>query len=133
MGTASKVLLAVPDSTMVAKIAAAVLAVGSVIQNFFFHPDCSKIATTQIVNQAQQFAQQNLDAWNSLQPSDKTYEAQQAALMNFDNVWAQVVRACARTAAPARRAWPIGSRGRATTRRMASAGTGCRVSQPDRE
>jgi hypothetical protein len=39
-----------------------------------------------LFNQAQVFAQQNLDAWSSLQPGEKTYEAQQAALMNFDNV-----------------------------------------------
>jgi hypothetical protein len=49
MGTASKILLAVPDPTMVTKIAAAVLAVGSAIQNFFSHPDCNKIATSEIV------------------------------------------------------------------------------------
>src|SRR5262249_51716348 len=48
----------------------------------------------QIVNQAEVFLQQNLAAWQSLAPSQKTVEAQQAALMNFDNVWNQVLRAC---------------------------------------
>jgi len=38
----------------------AVLGVASNIQNFFGHPDCSKIATTQIVNQAEVMLQQNL-------------------------------------------------------------------------
>ena len=46
------------------------------------------------MNQAEVFLQQNLAAWQSLAPSQKTVEAQQAALMNFDNVWNQVLRAC---------------------------------------
>jgi hypothetical protein len=94
MQTAAGILLMAPDPTMITKIAAGVLAIGSAIQNFFFHPDCSKIATTQIVNQAEVFLKQNLAAWQSLSASQKTVEAQQAALMNFDNVWAQVVQAC---------------------------------------
>jgi ribosome modulation factor len=94
MQTAAGVLLMIPDPTMITKIAAGVLAIGSAIQNFFFHPDCSKIATTQIVNQAEVFLQQNLAAWQALSVSEKTPEAQQAALMNFDNVWNQVLKAC---------------------------------------
>src|SRR5215471_21289809 len=94
MQTTANILLAAPDPTMVTKIAAGILEIGSSIKNFFFHPDCSKIATTQIVNQAEVFLQQNLAAWQSLTPSQKTVEAQQAALMNFDNVWSQVLRAC---------------------------------------
>jgi len=53
MQTTANILLAAPDPTMVTKIAAGILEVGSIIQNYFFHPDCSKIATTQIVNQAE--------------------------------------------------------------------------------
>jgi hypothetical protein len=44
-------------------LAGAVLGVASIMQNFFGHPDCSKIATTQIVNQAEVFLRQNLAAW----------------------------------------------------------------------
>jgi hypothetical protein len=75
-------------------VAGAVLGVASIIQNFFGHPDCSKIATTQIVNQAEQFLIQNLAAWQSLPANQKTLATQQQALANFDNVWAQVVQAC---------------------------------------
>ena len=75
-------------------ISKAVLSVGSLIDAFFGHPDCSKIATTQIVNQAEVFAKQNLSAWQSLPNSQKTLSAQQAALANFDALWAQVVQAC---------------------------------------
>ena len=70
MQTTANILLAAPDSTMVTKIAAGILEVGSIIQNNFFHPDCSKIATTQIVNQAEVFLQQNLAAWQSLTPTE---------------------------------------------------------------
>src|SRR5215469_13724663 len=68
--TTANILLAAPDPTMVTKIAAGILEIGSAIQNFFFHPDCSKIATTQIVNQAEVFLQQNLAAWQSLTPTE---------------------------------------------------------------
>jgi hypothetical protein len=94
MTTAAGVLLMAPDPTMITKIAAGVLEIGAAIQNFFFHPDCNKIATTQIVNQAEVFLKQNLSAWQALSASQKTPEAQQAALMNFDNVWNQVLQAC---------------------------------------
>ena len=94
MTTAAGILLMAPDPTMVTKIAAGILMVGASIQNFFFHPDCNKIATTQIVDQAEAFARQNLAAWQALTPSEKTPEAQQAALMNFDNLWNQVLQAC---------------------------------------
>jgi hypothetical protein len=76
-------------------IAGAVLTAASVIQNFFGHPDCSKIATTQIVNQAELMLQQNLAAWQGLSPADKTPATQAQALQNFDAVWQQVVQACA--------------------------------------
>jgi hypothetical protein len=75
-------------------IAAGVLAVGSVIQNFFFHPDCSKLATSAIVNQAEQFLKQNLAAWQALPAKQRTPATQAQALANFDGVWQQVVQAC---------------------------------------
>lgn len=75
-------------------ISKAILSVGSLIDAFFGHPDCSKIATTQIVNQAEIFLQQNLSAWQSLPIAQKTIGTQHAALANFDAIWAQVVQAC---------------------------------------
>jgi hypothetical protein len=39
--------------------------------------------------------QQNLAAWQSLSPADKTLATQAQALQNFDAVWQQVVQACA--------------------------------------
>jgi hypothetical protein len=75
-------------------ISKAVLSVSSLIDAFFGHPDCSKIATTQIVNQAEVFMKQNLSAWQSLPTAQKTVSTQQAALANFDAIWAQVVQAC---------------------------------------
>jgi hypothetical protein len=75
-------------------IASAVLSVAAVIQNFFGHPDCSKIATTQIVQQAETMLQQNLSAWLSLPPAQRTPATQQQALANFDYVWNQVMQAC---------------------------------------
>jgi hypothetical protein len=92
--TAAAALAMAPDPTMVTKIAAGVLEVAALVQNFFFHPDCSKIATTQIVNKAQEFVTQNLQAWQTLTPAEKTPANQQAALQTFDAVWAQVVQAC---------------------------------------
>ena len=53
-------------------VAGAILGVANIIQNFFGHPDCSKIATTEIVNQAEQMLKQNLTAWQSLPPAQKT-------------------------------------------------------------
>ena len=50
-----------------------------------------KIATTQIVNEAEPFLVQNLQAWNS---SAKTFADQAAASANFDAIWSEVVRAC---------------------------------------
>jgi len=84
-------------------VAGAVLGVTSIIQNFFGHPDCSKIAATQIVNQAEVMLQQNLVAWQSLSRAEKTPATQAQGLQNFDTVWAQVVQACA----------PYGSAGQA--------------------
>jgi hypothetical protein len=92
MSTVGGALLMVPSVPTL--IAGAVLEIGAAIQNFFFQPDCNKIATTQIVNQAEIFLKQNLGAWQALTPAEKTSQTQQAALMNFDNVWAQVVKAC---------------------------------------
>jgi hypothetical protein len=42
------------------------------MQNFFGHPDCSKIATTQIVNQAEVCPRQTLGAWKALPADQKT-------------------------------------------------------------
>lgn len=48
-------------------------------------------ATTKIVDEAEQFMQKNLDAWNQ---SNKTQSEQQQAIANFNAIWAQVVQAC---------------------------------------
>jgi hypothetical protein len=45
---------------------------GCIMQNFFGHPDCSKIATTQIVNQAEVFLRQNLATLKALPADQKT-------------------------------------------------------------
>jgi hypothetical protein len=71
-----------------------VLEVGALIQGLFFAPDCNKIATTAIVNQAEKLLQQNLAAWQGLPAEQKTAATQQQALANFDNVWNQVLKAC---------------------------------------
>jgi hypothetical protein len=42
------------------------------MQNFFGHPDCSKIATTQVMNQDELFLRQNLAAWKALPADQKT-------------------------------------------------------------
>ena len=47
-------------------IAGSILTIASSIKNFVFSPDCRKIEATQIVNQAEQFLKQNLQAWQSL-------------------------------------------------------------------
>ena len=90
-----------------------------IILNFFGHPDCSKIATTQIVNQAEVFLKQNLAAWQALPADQKTPATQQQALQNFDNVWAQVMQACNGTGqhgSAASPALPIASKGLVTIR-----------------
>lgn len=50
-----------------------------------------KVATTQIVNEAEPLLQQNLQAW---QQSSKTVSDQAQALANFDVIWAEVSRQC---------------------------------------
>ncbi len=59
-----------------------VLGVASIMQNFFGHPDCSKIATTQIVNQAEVCLRQNLAARKAL-PADQKTPATSPALFRF--------------------------------------------------
>jgi hypothetical protein len=78
-------------------ISKAVLGIASLVQNFFGQPDCDKIATTEIVNQAELFLKQNLAAWQSLPAAQKTVANQQVALQVFDNIWAQVMQSCAGT------------------------------------
>lgn len=48
-------------------------------------------ATTQIVNQAEQYLQQNIAAWNN---SNKTPAEQQQAASNFYQIWDEVTKAC---------------------------------------
>lgn len=50
-----------------------------------------KVATTKIVNDAEPLLKQNLAAF---QASEQTIENQQAALQNFNQIWAKVVEAC---------------------------------------
>lgn len=47
--------------------------------------------TTQIVDEAEPFLQQNLAAWGS---SNKTRSEQAQAIANFDAIWGEVVRQC---------------------------------------
>lgn len=75
-------------------ISKAILTVGALITSFFSHPDYSKIATTEIVNQAEVLLKNNLTAWQSLPAAEKNSATQQAALENFDSVWTQVEQAC---------------------------------------
>lgn len=51
-----------------------------------------KVATTKIVEEALQFFQQNLDAWNS---SSKSSAEQQQAIANYQNIYNAWVNACA--------------------------------------
>jgi hypothetical protein len=50
-----------------------------------------KVATTQIVNEAEGILQQNVQGWEQ---SDKTPETQAQALNNFQQVWQGVVTQC---------------------------------------
>lgn len=50
-----------------------------------------KVATTQIVDEAQPLLERNLEAWNK---SLKTESAQKQALANYDAVWGEVVHQC---------------------------------------
>lgn len=50
-----------------------------------------KVATTQIVNEAQPLLERNLEAWHN---SPKTKSAQAQALANFDAVWEEVKYQC---------------------------------------
>lgn len=50
-----------------------------------------KVATTQIVNEAEGILQQNVQGWEQ---SDKTPETQAQALMNFEQVWQGVLVQC---------------------------------------
>lgn len=54
--------------------------------------NAEKTATTAIVNQAEPYLKQNVNAFNSL--SAPTQSEQTQALANFDNIWAQVAQAC---------------------------------------
>ena len=53
-----------------------------------------KIETTKIVNDAEPVLKQNLAAWQSLTPEQKTKSTQQLMLDNFNQVWNRVVQLC---------------------------------------
>jgi len=75
-------------------ISKGILAVGALISGFFFQPDMNKIATTQIVNQAEPLLHQNVVAWQSLPANQKTVANQTYALANFTDIWNTVVKSC---------------------------------------
>ena len=71
-------------------ISAAIMGVTTLIGHFK-KKGAQKVAATQIVEEGSRLLQQNLDAWNS---SPKTTQDQQAALLNFDQIWDEIYRAC---------------------------------------
>jgi len=127
--TAAGILAMTP--TPATLIAAGVLEIAAQIQNFFFHPDCNKIATTQIVQQAEVFVQQNLQTWLSLSPGEKTPDAQTQALLNFDNVWSQVLKACGMGQYGTAGVNCIGDRQQGGCHYQVAPGPGCSPSEPN--
>lgn len=94
-GAQSAVLgLATAASADPEPISKAVLSVATLITSFFAQPNYSKIATTEIVNQAEVLLKNNLAAWQGLPAIQRNSATQAAALQNFDAVWTQVQQAC---------------------------------------
>lgn len=90
--TAGKMLLAAHPLA-----GAVTLAVGAMTEliGSLFQPDITKIQTTHIVDQIEAQALKPLrDAWERIPDDAKTPEAQQAALLIFDDAWAAVVKGC---------------------------------------
>lgn len=77
-------------------IAGPILAVGALIFSLFHDSQSGqqKVLTTEEVNKVEPYMQQNVNAWKALPSGEKTPQAQQAALNNFDQLWAGVVQYC---------------------------------------
>lgn len=74
-----------------AAIAGVTLLIGSWLNSIAKH-NAEKAATTQIVNTAEPLLKQNVTAY--LSTPTHTVSEQAQALANYDNIWAQVVKAC---------------------------------------
>jgi hypothetical protein len=83
------------------------------------------------VNQAETFVRQNLAAWLALSPAQKTYESQQAALINFDNVWNQVLKACGTGQYGTAGTNCIGDRQQGACHYQVAPGPGCTPAEPN--
>lgn len=81
-----------------------------------------KVATTQIVNEAEPILQENLKAYME---GPRTFEAQAWALQNFDDVWSQVLALCGdpKMGKPGERC--ISERQRGGSAPWCPTGTGC--------
>lgn len=74
-----------------AVVAGVTILIGAWLNSIAKH-NAEKTATTQIVNQAEPYLKQNVAAFLSLPSPTQSEQAQ--ALQNFDDIWAQVVKAC---------------------------------------
>jgi hypothetical protein len=99
-------------ATAIPFIGPVVAAIGLFV-SMLFKPDMKKIATTQIVNQAEVYMKRNLAAWQQLVASGQANAtSQQAAEANFQTLWQQVVNACGNPAYGSAGANCIGDRQR---------------------
>lgn len=79
-------------SALIPVIGTAIAAVGTVVGLFLNRASQrQKVATTQVVNEAEPLLQQNLSAW---QHSGKTQSEQALSLSYFDKVWQAVYQRC---------------------------------------
>lgn len=88
-GTFAASSLAVPIIGVA--IAGVTLVVGMWLSNIAKH-NTEKTAATKIVNEAEPYLKQNVDAFLGM--SNPTQADKDQALTNFDGIWAQVVQAC---------------------------------------
>lgn len=83
---------AITAGALAIPIAGAVAAVGLIIYAWASRRNAQKVATTQVVDEAEPLLDQNVRAFLSL--SEPTSTDQAAALQYFDAVWGQVVKEC---------------------------------------
>lgn len=88
-GTFAASSLAVP--LIGVAIAGVTLVIGMWLSSIAKH-NSEKTAATKIVDEAEPFMKQNVNAFMGL--SNPTQQEKDQALANFDNIWAQVVKAC---------------------------------------
>ena len=96
--TATTAVLGATGAIAASTVAIALPVVGAVVAAAIFWLNrkgpTQKIETTKIVSDAEPVLKQNLAAWLSLTPQQKTRETQKLMLSHFNAIWEKIVQLC---------------------------------------